>query len=134
MDYKLIDRILALGNLIGHARLAYIEADSQLQVSSWNLGAQDLFGYSEDDTMGRKLNELIPVTRRELLNCKGTKLLTCSYINNNGREMQCEIYYSPIMNTKGEKLGVAVLAKDISSRLKDKADLKHQKQHLKQQE
>ncbi len=130
MDYKLIDRILALGNLIGHARLAYIEADLKLQVSSWNLGAQDLFGYSEDDTMGRFLNELIPVSKRELTNCKKTQLLTCSHVNNNSQEIQCDIYYAPIMNTRGEKLGIAVLAKDISSRLKDKASLKQQEEYL----
>ncbi len=132
MDYKLIDRILALGNLIGHARLAYIEADLQLQVSSWNLGAQDLFGYTEDETMGKFLNELIPVSKRELTNCKKTQLLTSSHVNNDGQEIQCDIYYAPIMNTKGEKLGIAVLAKDISSRLKDKANLKEQKDYLKE--
>jgi len=130
MDYTLFDRILALGNLIGHAKLAYIEADLQLQVESWNIGAQDLFGYSEDDTMGRFLNEFIPISKRELNNCKKTQLLTCSHINNNDQEVQCDIYYTPIINTKGEKLGVAVLAKDISRRLKDKENLKQQQEYL----
>ncbi|MCD4674545.1 MAG: diguanylate cyclase [Desulfobacula sp.] len=130
MYFKLIDRILALGNLIGQARLAYIEADNELQVSSWNQGAMDLFGYTEDDTIGRFLNELIPISKRELNNCKKTQLLTCSHINHNGQEIQCDIFYAPIMNTKGEKLGIAVLAKDISARLKDKASLKQQEQHL----
>lgn len=131
MDIKLIDRILALGNLIGHAKLAFIESDNDLRVSSWNQGATDLFGYTEDDTMGRFLNELIPVNKRDLKNCKQTQFLTCSYKNNKGREIQCDIFYAPIMSTKGEKLGIAVLAKDISSRLKDKANLKQQEQHLK---
>lgn len=130
MNYKLIDRILALGNLIGKARLAYIEADTELQVSSWNRGATDLFGYTEDETMGRLLNELIPVRKRELVNCKHTKYLTSSHVNKDGQKMQYDIFYAPIMNTKGEKLGVAVLAKDISARLKDKASLKQQEKYL----
>lgn len=130
MDYTLIDRILALGNLIGHARLAYMEADNQLQVSSWNQGATELFGYSEDDTMGRFLNELIPISKQDLVNCKQTQLLTCSHVNHNGQKIECDIFYAPIMNTKGEKLGVAVLARDISARLKDKASLKQQEQRL----
>jgi len=70
MNYKLIDRILTLGNLISQAKLAYIEADTNLQVSSWNQGARDLFAYTEDDTMGRFLNELIPIGRHKLINCK----------------------------------------------------------------
>ncbi|MCD4722308.1 MAG: diguanylate cyclase [Desulfobacula sp.] len=130
MNYKLIDRILALGNLISQARLAYIEADANLQVSSWNQGARDLFGYTEDDTMGCFLNELIPIRKNKLINCKQTQFLTCSQVNQNGQEVQCDIFYAPIMNTKGEKLGVAVLAKDISARLKDKANLKQQEQYL----
>lgn len=131
MEYKLIDRILALGNLIGQAKLAYIEANMQLEVASWNLGANALFGLTEDETMGRFLFELIPITKRELMGCKGTQMVTCSFKNHKGQEQNCDIFYAPIMNTKGEKLGVAVLAKDISARLKDKADLKQQEQHLK---
>ncbi|MFH2093178.1 MAG: diguanylate cyclase [Pseudomonadota bacterium] len=131
MEYKLIDRILALGNLIGQADLAYVEADMKLQVASWNPGAQKLFGYTEDETMGRFLNELIPVSKRELVGCKQTQVLSCAHINGKGTEVQCDIYYAPIMNTKGEKLGVAVLGKDISARLKDKETLKYQEQNLK---
>lgn len=131
MEYKLIDRILALGNLIGQADLAYVEANMKLQVASWNPGAQKLFGYTEDETMGRLLNELIPVSKMELSNCKQAKVLTCSHVNGKGLPIQCDIHYAPIMNTKGEKLGVAVLGKDISDRLKDKENLKQQEQFLK---
>ncbi len=131
MDLKLIDRILTLGNLIGHASLAYIEADNDLHVSSWNKGARDLFGYTEDETMGRFLNELTPLKKRDLTNCRTTELIN-SQVQRDGKTIQCEIFYSPIINTKGEKLGVAVLAKDISARLKDKATLKHHEQNLSQ--
>ncbi len=130
MEYKLIDRILALSNLVGHAKLAYVEADSQLRIASWNQGAQNLFGYSEDDTMGKLLSGLIPINKKALLNCRKTQLLTCSHVNNKGQKIQCDLFYTPIMNFKGEKLGVAVLAKDISKRLKDKASLMQQEQYL----
>ncbi len=130
MEYKLVDRILALGNLIGQAKLGYIETNTQFQVASWNLGAEAVFGYTEDETMGRFLYELIPLTMREFANCKGTKSLTTSFTNKRGEEKKCDILYSPIMNFQGEKLGVAVLAKDISACLKCKADLKQQEQYL----
>lgn len=131
MDYKLIDRILALGNLIGQANLAYIEATTEFQVSSWNRGAHKLFGHTEDDTMGRFLYELLPLSKKELGACSQTQFITSAHTNADGQEVQCDIYYAPIMNTKGEKLGVAVLAKDISARLKDKAVLKQQEENLK---
>lgn len=131
MDFKLIDRILALGNLIGHAKIAFMEAGNDLRVSSWNQGAEALFGYSEDDSMGRLLNELIPISKKDLENCKQTRYLTCSHVNHKGQEIQCDIFYAPIISTKGDKLGVAVLARDISRQLKDKANLRQQEQQLK---
>lgn len=131
MDIKLIDRTLALGNLIGKARLAYIEANNDLQVTSWNLGAKLLFDYSEDDAIGKSLYEFIPLTEKELTSGKGIQLITSSVVNSSKQEIQCDIYYGPIINTKGEKLGVSVLAKDITARLKDKADIKYHEQNLK---
>jgi diguanylate cyclase (GGDEF)-like protein/PAS domain S-box-containing protein len=131
MNFTLIDRILALGNLIGQAKLAYIEADNQLQVSSWNLGAMELFGYTEDETMGQFLNDLIPIEKQALVKCKKTQQVECSPVNIHGEKVQCEMFYAPILNKKGQKLGVAVLAKDISKRLKDEASLRKQEQHLK---
>ncbi len=130
MEYKLIDRIITLGSLIGHAKLAYIEADTQLRVASWNHGATQLFGYSEDASMGQLLSDLVPVSQQDLLDCKKPQLITCSHINIKDQKLECEIYFTPIINFKGEKLGMAVLAKDISARLKDKKDLKQQEQYL----
>lgn len=93
-------------------------------------GAEQMFGYTEDETMGRFLYDFIPVSKRNLVGCKKTQLITCSHLNNRGQEIQCDIFYSPIMNFQGKKLGIAVLAKDISGRVKDKADLKHQERYL----
>ncbi len=132
MNFKLIDRILALSNLVGQADLAYMEADTDLQISSWNPGAKKMFGYTEDETYGRLLNEIIPVSKRELTKCKQTQNIICTHENLNGEKLQIKIYYAPIMNTKGEKKGVAVLCKDISARLKNKEDLKQQEQNLKE--
>lgn len=131
MDLKLIDRILALGNLIGQAKLAYIEANTDLQVSSWNKGAAQLFGYTEDETMGHFLDELTPLTKRELINCKTTQFITTE-VKRGDKTIQCEIFYAPIQSTKGEKFGVAVLAKDISARIKEKATLKRHRHNLTQ--
>ncbi len=130
MEYKLMDRIMALSTLVGHANLGYIEADTQLRVNSWNQGATQLFGYTEDDTMGKPLNDLIPVSQADLQGCTKTRVVTCSHVNNSGQELQYEIFYTPIMNFKGEIFGVAVLAKDISARLKDKENLKQKEQYL----
>ncbi len=130
MDLKLFDRILTLGNLIGQAKLAYVEANSDLQVLSWNAGATNIFGYCEDETMGRYLYELVPITRRELTHCSGTQFKTVEYVSSAGEKIPCDLYYTAIVNTKGDRLGVAILCKDISSRLRDRRQLQLQQQYV----
>ncbi len=125
MDIKLIDRILALGNLIGHARLAYVEADHNLCVTSWNQGAKELFRYSEDASLGHFLFELIPVTQNQLIQCKQAQTQSVVHLTPGGRRVPCEIHYAPIMNLKAERCGIALLAKNVSETVKDKALIKY---------
>lgn len=131
MDFKLIDRILALGNLIGHAGLAYIEADNELRVTSWNKGANDLFGHKEEDTFGRCLSDLVPLSEKELLSCRQTCKGKCSFDGSGDRKKKCHVFYSPIMNTKGEKLGVAVLAQSASAEKNSDANIQIEGQRIK---
>lgn len=130
MDYKLIDRTMAMGTLVGHAELAYIEADTKLRVVSWNQGATKLFGRLEDEAMGCQLSNLVPVDRQELLECKEPRHVTGSYTNPAGQLLQCEIFFTPIMNFKGEILGKALLARDISDIVRNKENLKKQQKYL----
>lgn len=130
MNLKLIDRILTLGNLIGKAGLAYIETDLDFHVSSWNQGACDLFGYTENETMGKFVNNFIPISKIDLNDCNPAKFLTASQAHPDGQKVQCDFFYTSIMNVKGEKLGVAVLAKSIPISLEEKLILEQEKQHL----
>lgn len=130
MDIKLIDRILALGNLVGFARLAYVEADINLQITSWNPSAKNLFGYSEDHCLGQFLPDLIPVSKENLIQCRQAQVESILHTTPLGKKIQCEIYYAPIINLKAERRGIAVLARDVSSRLSEKALLYQQKKHI----
>lgn len=130
MDIKLIDRTLALGNLMGYARMAYIEADMDLCVSAWNQGAKDLFRHSENEALGRFLDELIPVNKETLIQCTRAGMMTISHGNEQGQESLCDITYAPIINLQAKKLGIALLAANLSDKSKDETDLKQKKQQI----
>lgn len=130
MNIKLIDRILALGNLMGYARMAHIEADMDLRVSAWNQGATDLFRHSENEALGRFLDELIPVNKETLIQCTRAGMMTISHENGHGQKILCDITYAPIINLQAKKLGIALLVANLSDKSKDETDLKQKKQQI----
>ncbi len=88
MDIKLIDRILALGNLMGYARMAHIETDMDLRISAWDQGAKDLFRFSENEALGHFLDELIPVNKETLIQCTQTGTMSIFHGDGHGQEIQ----------------------------------------------
>ena len=124
MDFTLIDRMLAFSDLVGHADIAYIEANRKLEVMSWNLGAVRVFGFSEDEAMTQQLYELVPLNKRELKNCSESSFKTVVRTDIHGEKIPYALYYSPIVEVKGAKQGIAVLAKEISGNPKETAALK----------
>lgn len=131
MDIKLTDRMTALENLLAFSGAAYIEADIHLRITAWNQSANDLFGCSEDEAIGHFLDEMIPISKEELSQCQTPEKQSVSSVNQ-GQKIQCDITIAPIMNVKAEKLGISVLAMDISSRLKGEPDMERQQQHIRE--
>ncbi len=126
MDIKLIDRILALGNIMGYARMAHIETNVDLCVSAWNQGAQKMFGHSENEALGHFLDKLIPVDKETLIQCTRAGTMSISLGNEQGQKIKCDITYAPILSLQAEKLGIALLAINIS----EKTQLKQRKQQI----
>ncbi|MCF8044479.1 MAG: diguanylate cyclase [Desulfarculaceae bacterium] len=114
MDIKLLDRVIALSNLIGQAGMAYIEADTELNVFTWNPGAAGLFGISEEEAMAVPLDRSVPLDREMLLALSNAGFSSDTMQRSSGAKVWYDLFYSPITDTCGEKLGIAILARDIT--------------------
>lgn len=110
--------------------MAYIEADINLRITSWNQGAKELFGYSEIMAIGHFLDQRVPMGKEMLNNCKQAQMLSIDLDNPQGQKRQNNITYAPILNLNHEKIGIALLATDVAPILKDEADLEEQKQYI----
>ncbi len=87
-------------------------------VLSWNRGAQDLFGYSVESTMGKTLRHLIGPdmdTVVEVLR-EGRKLDTIelTFQRADGKTVYLSLCVSPIKNEKGEVVNGAAIFRDIT--------------------
>ncbi len=92
-------------------------------VTSWNPGAEGLYGYSAEEMIGRSIGVLLPPSRqdeRELI----AKQLRAGFsveisdtirLHKDGRAMEVSISSSPIKNPAGEIIGASTIARDISA-------------------
>lgn len=129
---KLLDRVLALGNLFGLAEMAYIEADNDLNIITWNNGASKLFKYSEQEATSMKLDSLVLINESELNRCAKPEQITKTVIDENGNKIWYDFFISPIINFQGEKLGISILVKDISTEIQKNTDLEEFRKQLQQ--
>ncbi len=129
---KLLNRVLALGNLINLAEMAYIETDQELNIITWNKGASKLFNYSEQAATSISLDKIIHIDRTELLGYDEPIIITKTILDKNGEKIWYDFYVTPITDIKYEKSGVSILVKDVSKEVKKDTDLESYRKQLQQ--
>lgn len=87
-------------------------------VLSWNRGAQDLFGYSVESTMGKTLRHLIGPDMDTVIEVlrEGRKLDTIetTFQRADGKTVYLSLCVSPIKNEQGQVVNGAAIFRDIS--------------------
>ena len=123
------------------AQDAFIGMDSSGEIVEWNRQAEQTFGWSRDDVIGRTLAEtIIPERYREkhrqglrrfLETGEGpvlNKRLELSALRRDGRELAIELTIWPVPH--GEDVRFSALVHDISERTEAQAELTRQREEL----
>ncbi|MDH5749623.1 MAG: EAL domain-containing protein, partial [Rhodospirillales bacterium] len=107
--------------------LAVIEWDLNYRVSEWNPAAENMFGHTKENALGRHAGELIvPKSKsaevdkiwENLIKSRHGKRGTHENISKDGKTIICEWYSTPLENSNGEIIGIASLVQDITQRKK----------------
>jgi PAS domain S-box-containing protein len=93
-------------------------------VTSWNLGAQRLFGYASEEAIGKHISFLIPVDRKDeedmILNRirHGERVDHFDTIRQrkDGTLVHISLTVSPVRNAAGVIIGASKIARDVSER------------------
>lgn len=87
-------------------------------VLSWNRGAQELFGYSVESTMGKALRQLIGPDMDKVIEVlrdgKRVETLEISFTNADGKTMHLSLCVSPIKDAEGKVVSGAAIFRDIT--------------------
>ena len=93
-------------------------------VTSWNQGAQKLFGYTEQEMLGNTMLALFPPDRADeesfildlILAGERVDHFDTVRIHKNGKALAVSVTISPIRNAQGKIVGASKIARDISDR------------------
>ena len=94
-------------------------------VTSWNEGAERLFGYTEKEMLGRPLLRLFPIERLDeeyyllerLLNGEHVAPFDTVRIHKDGSQVRVSVSISPVRGKDGDVIGASTIARDISKQV-----------------
>jgi PAS domain S-box-containing protein len=103
---------------------AIIGKDLAGNITSWNQGAENIFGYTAAEMMGTPIMRLIPTDRQEeerqilTLIQRGERVKSFETVrqHKDGRLVDVAITASPIKDEAGQIVGVSKVARDITQR------------------
>jgi PAS domain S-box-containing protein len=93
-------------------------------ITSWNKGAEQLFGYTANEAVGRPVTMLISLDRKEIAVLerikRGERIHNYETVRRrkDGSSVEISLTVSPIHTPKGNIIGASKIARDISDRKK----------------
>jgi len=111
---------------------AIISKDLNGVITSWNAGAQRLFGLKPDEAIGQPIDIIVPPESQEeekqILRrvCNGERVehFETVRLNQNGSPVHVSLTISPVRDSQGRVIGVSKIARDITERKRIEETLK----------
>ena len=118
------ETVTRLAAIVESSHDALFSEDREGIVTSWNRGAEQIFGYRADEIIGTSIMRLIPEARQEAEHemqrniAAGQRGGTFETIRQakDGREFHASITVSPLKNAAGKIIGSSRVVRDITER------------------
>jgi PAS domain S-box-containing protein len=113
-----------LVSIVENSDDAIISKDLNGVITSWNAGAQRLFGYTPEEAIGRPITILIPAERLDeepsilarIRRGERIEHFETVRLRKDGSPVDISITVSPIRNAQGAIVGASKIARDISEK------------------
>jgi PAS domain S-box-containing protein len=127
-----------LAAIVESSNDAIIGRDVDGTVTSWNKGAENLFGYSSKEMVGRTTMELVPPDQvaYAIVDLERTKRgervgpYETVRLRKDGKPVHVSVTVSPIIDGNGQIIGGSAIMRDISERKRAEDELKKQNEIL----
>ena len=100
-------------------------------ITTWNAGAQRIFGYTTEEAVGQPITILIPPDRQDeelqiierIKRGESVDHFETIRVRKDGRQIHVSLAISPMMDAAGEIIGASSIARDITERDRARAAL-----------
>ncbi|MBC7877924.1 MAG: PAS domain S-box protein [Anaerolineales bacterium] len=107
-------------------------------ITSWNHGAEKMYGYLASEVIGRSISLLFPPERvadlpsllKSIQQGIPIQNLETQRIRKDGSRIDVSLVLSPIRNYAGELVGISTIARDITERKQAEERIQRQLEHL----
>jgi hypothetical protein len=122
---RLQERSLHLAALVESSGDAIVGLDAERRVTSWNRGAERIYGYTAEEAIGLHADVFIPPEHREAAVELRDRIAHGEFIENHqtvrrrrdGKHIRVSLSLSPIRDPDGTIVGTASIAHDITARV-----------------
>ncbi len=113
-----------LAALVASADDAIISKDLSGVIRTWNVGAENIFGYTAAEAIGRNISFLTPPGRKDevpgiiarITEGKHIERYETERVRKDGTVIPVSLTYSPILDANGRVTGISKIAHDIAER------------------
>jgi PAS domain S-box-containing protein len=113
-----------LAAIVESSHDSIITIDLNMEITSWNMAAEELYGYSADEAIGKQLTSLTMSKDFEKLvekvenirHSKRVEVFESERVGKDTDHMILEVVVSPVKNEKGEVVGISTIARDLTAR------------------
>jgi hypothetical protein len=106
-------------------------------ITSWNKGAERIYGYAPEEVIGKHISLLVPSDRpdeipeilQKIARGESTEHFESVRVTKDGRPLDVSISVSPLRDAKGEIIGASAIARDITAQKRAEGQL-HQSQKM----
>jgi PAS domain S-box-containing protein len=118
------EELAQLASIVVSSDDAIVGKNLQGIITSWNPGAERLFGYSRDEAVGKPIAMLVPPERSaeepvilaRIVRGETTDHFETVRIGKEGEKIDVSVTISPIRDHQGRVVGASKIARDISDR------------------
>jgi len=135
---RMEERLQFLASIVESSDDAIIGETLDGFITSWNWGAEKIYGYTSEEINGRHFSTLIPPDHLGEVMQIITKIKSGGHVNSletvrmtkAGRQIHVSLTFSPIIDSTGKVTGVSVIAHDITERKKAEKALQESEERL----